>query len=451
MKIIFSVFLAVFTVSTAFAGQLTETQQRYNEILIQHIDANHPGVAVIVSKNGKVVFKGARGLANIEHNIPLTTNSVFRIGSLTKQFTAAAIMLLQEQNKLSVKDNIHKYVPDFPTEGNKVTIENLLTHTSGIANYTDDDELFDYEIQVPTNIDKMLVRFSKHPMKYKTGEKWFYSNTGYALLGKIIEVASGQPYPEFIEEKIFKKLGMNSSYYGGPKIIPNRASGYETTDQGFNNASYIDMKWPHAAGSLLSSVIDMNIWFNGLRNGQLLSLNSYLMMTKPFKLNDGGISNYGYGLGLKKLNKYDAIAHTGGINGFITHAIYIPLEDLYIAVLSNSNSYNPIYISNLLAAQALNISIPKFDIVSLNEDVAKKLMGSYQINAQSVRTLSLLKGKVYSQRDHGRKFEIIPMAENAFYFPDSLNYIIIDKNDAGKQVMKFYSNLAVNPQQAIKN
>lgn len=211
------------------------------------------------------------------------------------------------------------------------------------------------------------------------------------------------------------------------------------------------MIWPHAAGSLLSTVIDMNIWFNGLRNGQLLSLNSYQMMIKPFKLNDGGISNYGYGLGLKKLNKYDSISHTGGINGFITHALYIPLADLYIAVLSNSNSYNPIFISNLLAAQALNISIPKFDIVSLNQDVAKKLMGSYQINAQSVRTLSLLKGKVYSQRDHGKKFEMIPIAENAFYFPDSLNYIIIEKNGAGKQVMNFYSNLAVNPQQAIKN
>jgi CubicO group peptidase (beta-lactamase class C family) len=449
-RIILSVFLISFSLNTVFAETLTNKQKHYEAVLLENIKKDEPGVAVIVSQKGKVLFKGARGLANLEHNIPLTTDSVFRLGSITKQFTAAAIMILQEQQKLSVADNIHKYVPNFPTEGNDITIENLLTHTSGIANYTEDRELFSKEIQVPTTIDDMLIRFAKHPMKFKPGERMRYSNTGYVLLGKIIEVASGQSYANFIEENIFNKLNMKSSRFGGSKIIPNRASGYDRTTDGFVNTMYIDMMWPHAAGSLLSTVNDMNIWFSELRKGELLSKESYQMMIKPFKLNDGSISNYGYGLGISKLNKFDSISHGGGIPGFVTNAFYIPSEDLYIAVLSNLSSGNPRLISNLLAAETLDIPLPKFETIQLNENKVKSFMGSYQIDTDSVRTLSMENGKVFSQRDDGPKLEIIPMSENSFYFENSLSYIVIKQNEEGKQVMNFYRILAVEPRQAIK-
>lgn len=270
-RLMLGTFLLLLNLNVSFAGVMESEQKRYKEILVENIEADEPGVAVIVSKKGKVLFQGAHGLANLEHNIPLTPNSVFRLGSITKQFTAAAIMMLQEQDKLSLTDNIHKYIPDFPTEGNDVTIEHLLTHTSGIANYTEDEEIFAKEIQVPTTIDDMLVRFAKHPMQFKTGEEMRYSNTGYILLGKIIEVVSGQSYADFIEENIFKKLGMQSSYYASSKIIPNRANGYDLTPNGVVNAMYIDMMWPHAAGALLSTVSDLNIWFSALREGGLIS------------------------------------------------------------------------------------------------------------------------------------------------------------------------------------
>lgn len=447
-SIILSVLLLSFSINTTFA--VTEKQKHYETILVENIEADEPGVAVIVSQKGKVLFKGARGLANMEHNIPLTTDSVFRLGSITKQFTAAAIMILQEQKKLSITDNIHKYIPGFPTEGNDVTIENLLTHTSGIANYTEDHDIFANEIQLPTTIDEMLVRFAKHPMKFKTGEKMRYSNTGYVLLGKIIEVASGQTYADFIEENIFKKIGMVSSQYGGSQIIPNRADGYDSTPSGIVNAMYIDMMWPHAAGALLSTISDMNIWFSALRDGELVSKQSYQLMIEPFKLKDGSISNYGYGLGINKLNKYDIIAHNGGIPGFATDAFYVPSEDLYIAVFSNLSSRDPSFISQLLAVEALDIPLPKFEPVQLNENKVKSLMGSYQVDADSVRTLSMENGKVYSQRDEGRKLEIIPMSDNSFYFEKSLIYIVIEQNKEGKLVMNFYSDLAIEPQQAIK-
>lgn len=449
-RILLGFVLFSISLNTLFAANSTESQNKYEAILAKYIPANGPGAAVTVSQKGKILYQGAAGRANIELNVDLTKDSVFRLGSITKQFTAAAIMMLQEQNKLNIKDNIHKFVPDFPTEGNQVTIENLLTHTSGIANYTEDEDLFQKEIQVPTDLDLMLVRFAKHPMALKTGEAMRYSNTGYVLLGKIIEVASGQSYTDFIEQRIFKKLDMKSSRYGGFQIIPNRASGYDMNPEGVVNTSHIDMTWPHAAGSLLSTVGDLDIWFKALRSGKLISKESYQKMITPFKLNDGSMSNYGFGLGMGKLNKYDSISHSGGIPGFVTNAVYLPEEDLYVAVLINLSSGNPGLISNLLVATALDIQLPEFKAVKLNKAKVKPLMGNYKINNDSERRLFMEDGKTYTQRDKGEKYEVIPMSDNSFYYENSLNYIVIENNDKNQQVMNFYFNLTLEPQQAIK-
>ncbi len=422
----------------------------YQSIVDKYIPKDGPGVSVIMSKNGKVIFKGAQGMANIEHQVPLNTDSVFRLGSITKQFTTTAIMMLQEQGKLSITDDMKKYVPDFPTEGNTITIENLMTHTSGIANYTNDRELFTKEIQVPITLDNMLKRFEAHPMVFKTGDEMRYSNTGYVILGKIIEVASGQSYAEFIEQNIFKKLGMNSSQYGGQQIIPNRASGYESDHDKVVNASHIDMSWPHAAGSLLSTVGDLNIWNNALQNGTLISKASYQKMIKPFKLNDGTFSNYGYGFRLSKLNKYDTIEHGGGIPGFITWAVYIPSEDLYVAALTNSGNGNPGVVARSLIAKVLDIDIPKFKPANIDKNKAKELLGTYKISEKASRTLLMENGKFYTERETGAKFEVIPFSQNGFYYEGGLSYIEFTKNADGQQVMNFYYNLNIEPQKAIK-
>ena len=447
-----SICLMIFCVSigATFADSKPTNQKKYQAILAKHIPANGPGVAVIVSQNDDILYQGAFGQANLEHAIPLTVDSVFRLGSITKQFTAAAIMMLHEQKKLNIKDNIHQYIPDFPTEDNQVTIENLLTHTSGIANYTEDQELFSQEIQVPTNMEKMLLRFAKHPMVFKTGEAMRYSNTGYVLLGKIIEVASGQSYANFIEQQIFLKLGMKSSRYGGSQIIPNRASGYDMGHDGIVNASHIDMSWPHAAGSLLSTVGDLNIWFKGLRSGQLISKQSYQQMIAPFVLNDGEVSSYGYGLGLSKLNKYKTISHSGGIPGFVTNAIYLPEEDLYIAILANFSGTNLRLITNLLAAVTLDIELPTFKPIKFENSKIAPLTGNYRLDNEDIRKFFIENNKVYTQRGNGEKYEVIPMSDNSFYYSESLTYFVISHDNEGQQVMNFYSDLALEPQRAVK-
>ena len=426
------------------------TALQYQQILNDTLSASEPGVSVIISKNRKTVFKGARGLANLEHNIPLTNQSVLRLGSISKQFTAAAIMMLQEQGKLLTSDDIHKYVPSFPTEGNLVTIENLLTHTSGIANYTDDDDLFDKEIQVPASVDDTLARFAKHPMVFKPGEAMAYSNTGYSLLGKIVEVASGQSYKEFVEQNIFKKLGMTQSSYEGQELIPHRAAGYEQTAQGFINTSYINMDWPYAAGALISTPTDLNIWFSALSSGKLISKASYEKMVSPFKLNNGSFSSYGYGLIVKPFNDYTVIKHTGGINGFLAHARYIPEQKLYVAVLANSNHINPIFINEKLTAKVLGIELPKFKSVNVTAEQLSPVLGDYRINKNTSRSLIYENDVLYSQRTGGNKIKLIPMSKNSFYYHNSNNYLVIEKNSQGKLIMKYFSGLSTTPSEAIK-
>ncbi|MFS1524007.1 serine hydrolase domain-containing protein [Microbulbifer sp. 2304DJ12-6] len=422
----------------------------FDQILTKYIKQEGPGAAVIVTKEDKILYESARGMANIELQVPLNKDSIFRLGSITKQFTAAAIMMLAEQGKLSLDDDIHKYAPDFPTEGNKVTVKHLLNHTSGIANYTEDRDLFEHELKNSTTLDKMLVRFSKHPMKFKTGEANRYSNTGYVLLGKVIEQASGKNYQDFIEQDIFAKLGMKHSQYGGRQIIANRASGYSMSEHGVVNSGYVDMMWPHAAGSLLSTVGDLNIWYKALRSGKLVSKESYQKMIAPTQLNDGSFAQYGFGLGLFKLNKYDAIGHGGGIHGFATNAFYLPQEDLYISVLFNTDAGNPHFIANLLAAKALDIPLPKFEAVTLNEQQLAPMMGEYTLANGDVRKIFVENGKVYSQRGDDHKRLVYSMSGNSFFYDGSLSYFSIDKNAEGKQVMKLYRDLSDTPEVAVK-
>jgi len=451
MKKIVTLFTLLFiSLNISYVEAKTATESDYKKVLTQYIDKEGPGVAVIVSQNGKVLYKDALGMANIEHKVPLKINSVFRLGSITKQFTAAAIMILAEQGKLNINDDIHKYIPDFPTEEQVVTIENLLTHTSGIANYTDDENIWNNLLPTATTLDKMITEFAKHPMPLKAGEKMRYSNTGYVLLGKIIEVASKETYADFVEQHIFAKLGMKHSQYGGLQLIANRASGYSKHDNEYENAGPVNMMWPHAAGSLLSTVEDMDTWFTALRNGSLISKASYKKMTAPFVLNDKKTSNYGYGLSRIQINKFKAVGHGGGIHGFTTNAFYVPEENLYIAVLSNSESGIARNISLLLAAKALGVDIPKFETVQLDDSKIEAMMGTYWVNDDSKRTLIFDEGKVYSQRGDGHKWLIKPMSKNSFYFEDGLSYFTIDENKQGKLVMNFYRNLSTSPEIAVQ-
>jgi len=285
--------------------------------------------AVLVAKDGKVVLSKGYGLANAEWDIPNTPQTKFRLGSITKQFTAAAILLLQEQGKLSVQDAVCKYVDPCPAAWQPITVHNLLTHTSGIPNFTSFPDYLPTMTQ-PSPPEKTLERFRDKPLDFETGSRYSYSNSGYVLLGYILEKVAGVSYDKFVTENVFRPLGMNDTGYDwSTTIIKRRASGYERPGGELQNARYLDMTIPHAAGSLYSTVEDLYKWDRALRDRKLLSAASYQAMFKPFR------NNYAYGWIVQERDGRQIIGHGGGINGFATSIQRFPGDDACVVVLTN--------------------------------------------------------------------------------------------------------------------
>ena len=271
----------------------------------------------------------------MELGVPLEPKHVFRLGSITKQFTAVAILMLAEEGKLSLDDDITEHLPGYPTGGHRITIEDLLHHTSGIVSYTGMPE-WRVLIREELEPDSLIAIFRDQPLEFEPGTEWSYSNSGYALLGRIIEVASGEGYAEFIRSRIFEPLGMADSYYGDPsRIIPNRAEGYERTETGWRNDDYLSMSSPYAAGALLSTVDDLDRWYDALEAGTLVEPALLDQAYTSARLADGRHAGYGYGWTIGDIAGYRSIEHGGGIPGFLTHALRVPQEDLLVIVLTN--------------------------------------------------------------------------------------------------------------------
>jgi len=300
--------------------------------------------SVLVARDGKVVFSKGYGFANLEWDVPNSPTAKFRLGSVTKQFTAACILLLEERGKLKIDDPVKKYMPDAPAAWDKVTIFNLLTHTSGIPSFTGFPDYASTEA-IATTPEKLVARFRDKPLEFQPGEKWNYSNSGYVLSGYLIEKISGQSYSQFVQDNIFTPLGMkDSGYDSNSAIIVHRAAGYAPSDKGLINAGYIDMSIPLSAGALYSTTEDLLRWEQGLFGGQLLSVASLQKMTTPFK------NDYAFALAVRDANGHKVIEHGGGIEGFNTQLSYYPDDKLTIVVLANQNTGATGDIASKLAA-----------------------------------------------------------------------------------------------------
>lgn len=324
---------------TATAASSAAT--KIDALLSRHFKPNAPGVSAIVTIDGNTVFRKAYGAANIEHNIALQPDMSLRIGSITKQFTAAAIMLLAEQGKLSVTDNINKYLPGLPAQGADITIENLLTHTSGIKNYTEMPKHAETRRSEMT-VTQMMAFFQNEPLAFRPGERFAYSNSGYFLLGAIIEQVSNMKYADFMEKNIFAPLQLQHTFYdSNERLLPRRVDGYTNTRHGMEHAQFLSLSHPFAAGALRSSVDDLARWNAAIVAGKLLKPESWKRMTTPYALTSGKSSGYGYGWFIHKIRGSNAIEHGGDINGFAGQTLRFPAEGIYIAVLTNSDAQKP--------------------------------------------------------------------------------------------------------------
>ncbi|KRD59792.1 serine hydrolase [Flavobacterium sp. Root935] len=348
MKSLLQYVLALFLVfsSSVFSQKL---EAKIDSIITAKFKPEIPGAVFLAAKNGKVVYRKAFGMADLELNVKMKPEFIFEIGSITKQFTAISVLMLAEQGKLNLNDEITKFIPDYPTNGNVIKIHHLLTHTSGIKDFTSMKSI--KNIAREDLSPKELVDFFKdEPIDFKPGEQYKYCNSGYVLLGYIIEIVSGQTYRDFISERIFRKIGMNNtSYASHERIIKNRVSGYRDK-QGYVNKNYISFSIPYATGAIISNVDDMLKWQNALNKNVLLSSEFTEKAFTNYQLNNGTKIDYGYGWHLEKIKDKVVREHGGSIFGFKSMGIYEPSEQIYVIGLSNCECNSPTLITTAVAS-----------------------------------------------------------------------------------------------------
>ena len=426
--------LALAALPTSAPAQDGDLAAYADELLTRTYPAGEPGAAVLVVKDGKTVLRKGYGLANVELGVPIQPDMVFEIGSVTKQFTAAAILMLAERGLLSVDDEITKHLPDYPTHGQRITIDHLLTHTSGIPSYTGTPEWMG-RVREDLKVEQLIAMFKDRPLDFAPGERWAYNNSAYVLLGAVIEKVSGKTYEDFIEQEIFKPLGMTRSSYGhNTELVPGRVEGYDKGRDGYQRARYLSMTQPYAAGSLLSTVDDLARWSDALWAGKVIKPESLKRMLTPAKLSSGRSTRYAYGLGVGEYAGRTLVEHGGGIFGFVSDTLRVPDEGIFVAILSNNADSNPQpeALAFRIAAKALGEPIESRKTLKLDSKTLDEYAGVYRFSEQVTRTITREGDRLFSQRRGGDKREILALAKDRFSFDDGENELLFRRDPQGK-------------------
>lgn len=419
---------------------LTYAQQKDDQQLALHFDKilseqfknDDPGVTALVSRNGKIIYKKAFGMANLELNTPMQVDNVFWVASIGKQFTAVAILQLMEQGKLNLQDEITKFIPDYPTKGHKITIEHLLTHTSGIHNFSGMKDP-EKKLALDCTPNEVIDFFKNLPMRFTPGTKWEYSNSGYFILGYIIEVITGKPYSEYLEDNFFKPLGMtNSLYANDTRIIKNRVGAYSHGDNGFENSKSRNVTHVYSAGAIQSTVEDFFKWHQAVHTYKLVKKENLDMAFRRYKLTDGTETDYGYGWRLGNVYASPSIWHGGLITGFGTMEVYLPKEDVFVAVFSNCDCIYPKDIATRLAA--LTTGRPnEYKEISVDNTILKECTGVYENQNGQQRIITVSDSKLFSQLGRGPKTNLKAYQKDKYFFDnDPMQTIEFSKTTKGK-------------------
>ena len=415
---------------TALAG-------RIDALLDKHYPAGEPGAAVVVSVRGQTVYRAARGMANLEKGIALKSDDVFRLGSITKQFTAVAILKLVDEGRLKLDDEIGRHIPGYPDTGKGVTIEQLLAHTAGVPSYTDSPE-YAASMEKPVTHADMLARFAGKPLEFKPGTQWKYSNSGYYLLGMVIENVSGRSYADYVARNLFIPLGMqHSAYEGHERSGKRRVEGYARADGKFAPDSPVHMSQPYAAGSLLSTVNDLAIWNRAISEGKILRKETWAKAFTPATLAEGSKTRYGHGFMFDPFNGTQSIHHGGGINGFLTHAVRLPQEDIYVAILTNTRARGGLHVtlSQRIAALAMGKPFPDQPAITLDDAALDRHIGIYKIDEKTSRNVFRDGNQLFSQRTGGQRVALAPASATDFFNPESLVSVRFE-SDTGGETMR---------------
>jgi CubicO group peptidase (beta-lactamase class C family) len=391
------------------AQQLTA---KFDEYIASEVKGGRFSGAILIAQDGKVLLSKAYGLANVENDVPNTLQTRFRIGSLTKQFTALAVLILQERQKLNVQDPICKYIQPCPETWQPITIHHLLTHTSGLPNYMYTVNLTEEE-RAYSPLTRDIERLRKGSLEFAAGTKFSYCNSGYVLLGHIIEKVSGASYGDFVRDNIFQPLNMvNSGYDYNGLILKHRAEGYSLRGDTLIKAPFVDMSVPFAAGSLYSTIEDLYLWDQALYTEKLISKKSLAMMFMPFK------QNYGYGWYIDESLKRKSINHGGRIEGYTNSIERFPAEKLTVIVMSNLDTSSAPRLTRNLATLAFGMTLsssPVRQAIAVDPRVFDAYLGEYEVVRNLFVTVTREEGKLMAQATGYSKVEFFPESEIEFF------------------------------------
>jgi CubicO group peptidase (beta-lactamase class C family) len=415
------------------AASTAQVETKVDEYMQALVKVDRFSGAILVAKDGHIIRAAGYEHANVEWDIPNRADTKFRIGSVTKQFTAMAVMMLQERGKLSVSDPICKYLEDCPSAWQPITVHELLTHTSGIPDYVNFPD-FSRTQALPTTPQELIGRFRDKPLEFAPGEKFQYSNSGYVVLGTIIEHVAGESYQDFLRHNIFDVLKMNETGYDEhAAVLIHRAAGYQKEEGRIENAKYIETSVAYAAGALYSTVNDLMIWDQALYTNKLVSQKSLQQMFTPYK----EIVGYGWAIGTMFNRKIEH--HNGGIDGFVSSFARFPDDKVLVVVLCNRDGVPIDNISRDLAAIVFGekYELPKArNVIKLDPSIQKQYVGTYRITADISLTITSEGGHFFGKISGGEaeRFELFPESETKFFSEMPPVEVVFTKDEKGNVV-----------------
>jgi len=392
-----------------------------DDVFISAQSGETPGVSVLVARNGQILYQKVFGYADVGNRVPVTPETKFRIGSITKQFIASSILKMQEEGKLSVEDKLSKYIPGFP-RGDSVTIRHLLTHTSGIHSYTGRPGFLKY-VTMPITPAALVDTIKSYPYDFNPGDRYRYNNSGFFLLGFIIEKISGMSLADYLNDNLFKPLGMNNTgVYTTTKVLDHEAYGYDIENGKIVKALNWDMTWAGGAGSLYSTAQDLYTWNEAVFNGKVLSAESMKAAFTPAVLNNGEKTDYGFGWFMSDYRGSKFISHSGGLHGFLSNIAREPEEKTTVVVLCNSSQppagINPTSNSFSLAEYVLWKDMAKQSTIvsdiQVDEKILASYIGRYDYGQGAILKITLEGKQLYAQMTGQPSYPIFPASDSEF-------------------------------------
>lgn len=420
--------LGLAALSLSVVPALSQDVDRMDQVIRASADQDAFSGSVLVARNGEVLLDRGYGLANREWGVANAGDTRFRLASVSKQFTAAAVMILKERGLVDLDAPVKTWLPDAPAAWDGVTARRLLNHTAGLPDFT---RLDDYEAlkTQATTVEALIARFRDRPLDFQPGERFAYSNSGYILLTAVIEKASGQTYAGFVRENLFQPLGMNDSGYDDHAVVlPRRASGYTPTDDGVANADYVDMSVPQGAGGLYSTTRDLLKWELGLFGGRVLQSSSLTELITP------GRGDYALGLEVKTDGGDTIVSHSGGIEGFNTYLAHDLSKGMTVVVLGNLNGAAPEKLGGELMTLARGGTVTlqgERRAVALSPETLRTYEGVYELAPNFALTLSLVNGTLTAQATGQKPLELSAEATDAFFLSAMDAQIVFTRDTTG--------------------